>query len=288
MAHGATWMAGGRGHPAPRALALGALAILALNTPAAHAQTPIDADIEVIKTGTPSVAMIGDDITFIVVATNNGPDPVANVVLADQPPSAAVADLTWTCASTGGVVCPVPGGAGSTPIRLVFAMPAVGTLTLTMTMTIVAVPPGARVANQASVSSQDPGFLDTNPLNNFSQAAVPVTAPTTTTTTTTTTAPTTSSTTSPTTSPTTTPTSPETTFAPPPSTPPTIPPPTDVGPATTSASATTAESATTASAGGERLPPTGVGSTLLALGFLLVGIGLLGAVQSARRGGRFG
>ncbi len=156
-----------------RVIAAGGIALVAAVP--VGAQEPVDADIAVTNVGSPAVARVGDVVTFTMVAINNGPDPVALVRLTDAPP-VELSDVTWTCGSAGGVTCPVPGGTGIDPIGISFAMPPGGTLTITIVGSLLAFPPAGRVANQVSVDSQDPGFLDSDPSNNFAQAAVPVAA----------------------------------------------------------------------------------------------------------------
>jgi large repetitive protein len=141
--------------------------VLGLATPA-FAQY---ADVEVIKTvtaGSPDPARIGDTIGFTVLVRNNGPEPVPTVRLNDV----TAPNVTWTCASTGGAVCPNASGTGD--IDASAAMPNGSTFTYQLTWSVLAMPPTGRITNQASATSQGTGLIDNFPANNFSQAYVNV------------------------------------------------------------------------------------------------------------------
>jgi uncharacterized repeat protein (TIGR01451 family) len=242
------------------------VSVFVLLTGVADAQPT--ADLAVTVVGSPPVATIGDTVTFVITAINNGPDASAATQLTDQPP-AELAGLTWSCSSANGVTCPVLSGTGR--VDLTTAFPATGTLTITMSGTVTFVPPAGRIADQASVNSTAPGLTDPILTNNFGQAAVPVVAPpTTTTTTTTTTAATT--TTPPAVPPTTAPAS--TTSTPTPST--ALP-----------ATATTADVNAATTTDSTVLPTTGQPLRLMTLSALLavaLGCGVFVAAVGRRRG----
>lgn len=60
-----------------------------------------EADLEVIKTATPLVVTVGDDVTYTLVARNNGPDNATGVVVTDQLPD-QVDYISDTCDGVAG------------------------------------------------------------------------------------------------------------------------------------------------------------------------------------------
>ena len=146
----------------------GILALVTVALGGVAEAAPPNADIAVTVTGSPPVAKIGDVVTFVVTVINNGPDAFPLTQLTDTPP-AELSNATWSCSSTGGVVCPVAAGTGF--IDLTTSYPAGGTLTVTIIGTVIAMPVAGQIVNQASANSTA-GFPDSNPTNNFSQAIV--------------------------------------------------------------------------------------------------------------------
>jgi uncharacterized repeat protein (TIGR01451 family) len=67
----------------------------------------IVADLSITKSDSPDPVTAGDDLTYTVTVTNNGPDPSTSVTVTDDLP----AETTFvSCSSTGGGVC---GGLGN-------------------------------------------------------------------------------------------------------------------------------------------------------------------------------
>ena len=65
------------------------------------------ADLSITKTASPDPVTTGDDLTYTVTVTNNGPDPATSVTVTDNLP----AETTFvSCSSTGAGVC---GGSGN-------------------------------------------------------------------------------------------------------------------------------------------------------------------------------
>jgi uncharacterized repeat protein (TIGR01451 family) len=96
-------------------------------------------DLQITKTGTPNPATVGNQVTWTMVVTNNGPNGATGVTVADPVPAGttfvSVASSAGTC--TGGAVIncqlgSLPVGASVT-ITLVTTANAKGTLTNTAT-----------------------------------------------------------------------------------------------------------------------------------------------------------
>jgi uncharacterized repeat protein (TIGR01451 family) len=109
------------------------------------------ADLSVTKADSPDPVTVGDNLTYTVTVTNNGPDTATSVTVADDLP----AETTFvSCSSTGGGVC---GGSGNNR-TVTFATLASGQ---SETITFVAnvncsVADGTVINNTATVSSFTP------------------------------------------------------------------------------------------------------------------------------------
>lgn len=100
------------------------------------------ADIQVVKTATPSPVVSRDVVTYTLVVSNNGANAVTNAVLSDAPSTGqtcTVPSTTATCTATGGASCPsatVPVttllGAGMT----IPVLPVGGRVTVTLQCTV--------------------------------------------------------------------------------------------------------------------------------------------------------
>src|SRR5436190_17407573 len=116
-----------------------------------------EADLAITKTGSPDPVIAGNDLTYTVTVTNNGPDTATSVTVTDNLP----AETTFvSCSSTGGGVC---SGSGNNPI-VTFASLASGQ---SETITFVAnasclVADGTAINNTATVSSFTPDPDTTN------------------------------------------------------------------------------------------------------------------------------
>lgn len=100
------------------------------------------ADIQVVKTATPSPVVSRDVVTYTLVVSNNGANAVTNAVLSDAPSTGQTCtapSTTATCTATGGASCPsatVPVttllGAGMT----IPVLPVGGRVTVTLQCTV--------------------------------------------------------------------------------------------------------------------------------------------------------
>jgi uncharacterized repeat protein (TIGR01451 family) len=110
------------------------------------AVTPAPADLSITKTASDDTPVIGFEVTYTIVVTNNGPGTAADVVVTDALPAGTT------------LVSSSPGCSGTTTVTC-----AVGTLaaggSATITLVVTMPPTPGTVSNAASVttSSTDPG-----------------------------------------------------------------------------------------------------------------------------------
>lgn len=112
-------------------------------------------DLSVSKVGSPALVMAGQQLTYTLVVTNNGPLPGTNIVLTDALPASV--NLAFTspgtlCAGVSTVVCSM----GDMSVGMV------ATVTLAVTPT-----ESGMVVNTASVTADEP---DPDPTNNSATA----------------------------------------------------------------------------------------------------------------------
>jgi len=91
-------------------------------------------DLKVTQVGSPNTVRVGDNVTYTVMVTNNGPDTATNVVLTDFLPATTTLDSvtpsTVTCSGTATITCALGNlvkGAKATVVIVVNTM-AKGTL----------------------------------------------------------------------------------------------------------------------------------------------------------------
>lgn len=71
--------------------------------------TPDDlADLSIVMDNGVSSVALGDEVTYKIVAANEGPDDVSGAVVTDAMPS-LLTGVTWTCAASGGGKCTAKG-----------------------------------------------------------------------------------------------------------------------------------------------------------------------------------
>ncbi|MBK6798619.1 MAG: DUF11 domain-containing protein [Acidobacteria bacterium] len=129
------------------------------NTSAAMTQvinTPVPpvANLAVVKVG-PGTVQTNGTITYYVTVNNAGPGAANGASFSDTVP-AAITNVSWTCQSAGGAVCPNNNGAGNVIAQTIATFPANGQLVYTITGTApqsaqsltntatIATPPGDR------------------------------------------------------------------------------------------------------------------------------------------------
>src|SRR4029079_2108156 len=120
------------------------------------------ADLSITKTVSPDPVTTGDDLTYTVTVTNNGPDPATSVTVTDNLP----AETTFvSCSSTGGGVC---GGSGNNRTVTFASLTSGASETITFVANVnCSVIDGTVISNTATVDSSTP---DPDPSNNSSTA----------------------------------------------------------------------------------------------------------------------
>jgi uncharacterized repeat protein (TIGR01451 family) len=112
-------------------------------------------DVEVTKVDTPEPVVAGQDLTYTITVTNNGPDAAATVSLTDtMPPGTVFAGLNqpggWSC------ITPAVGSAGET-LTCSNASMSVGSAVFTLTVnTLPSVAAGGTIVNTATVTTTTP------------------------------------------------------------------------------------------------------------------------------------
>src|SRR5215468_10529784 len=127
------------------------------------------ADLSITKTASPDPVTTGDDVTYTVTVTNNGPDPATSVVVTDNLP----AETTFvSCASTGEGVC---GGSGNNRTVTFPLLPSGQSETITFVANVnCSVADGTVISNTATAGSSTP---DPNPNNDSSTATTTASNP---------------------------------------------------------------------------------------------------------------
>ncbi len=128
------------------------------------------ADLAVTKTGTPNPVLAGNNITYTITVTNNGPATAANVTLTDTlPANTTVVSIStpagWTC----------PAASGGTQM-CTNASVAAGTSTFTLILNVTAgTAPGTSITNSANIASST--TTDPNSANNTASTTSKVASP---------------------------------------------------------------------------------------------------------------
>jgi uncharacterized repeat protein (TIGR01451 family) len=134
--------------------------------------TPLKADLAVTQSDSPDPVFVGNNITYSVTVTNNGPNAAANATLTDPVPTGTTfSSITppggWTCntltpGATGTITC--------STASLVSGSPAGFSIVVNVNSSAK----GSTISNTATVSS---ATYDPIPGNNSAPAATTVTAP---------------------------------------------------------------------------------------------------------------
>lgn len=89
-------------------------------------------DLSVSLSDGQSAVIWGQALTYTMSVTNLGPTAVpAGTTIQESAPT-SLTNITWTCAASGGAVCPVPSGSGAVSQILPDPVPVGGTLTYTI------------------------------------------------------------------------------------------------------------------------------------------------------------
>ncbi len=127
------------------------------------------ADLSITKTDGSTTEVPGTSVTYTIVATNSGPNPIIGATVTDTFP-AAISGVSWTCVGAGGGTCtagPVAGNindTGNLPVGATVTYTATGTISAAATGTLVntasvAVPASAFDPNGANNSATDTDTL---------------------------------------------------------------------------------------------------------------------------------
>ncbi|MGA8013871.1 MAG: C25 family cysteine peptidase [Candidatus Acidiferrales bacterium] len=130
------------------------------------------ADLALTKTGTPNPVLAGNNLTYTITVTNNGPATATNVTMQDTlPPSTSFVSIT----TPAGWACPAPSGGFQNCTNS--SVGANTTATFTMILKVTAgTAPGTAITNSAMVSSS--GTSDPTNANNSASTTSNVASPT--------------------------------------------------------------------------------------------------------------
>jgi uncharacterized repeat protein (TIGR01451 family) len=129
------------------------------------------ADLALTKTGTPNPVLAGNNITYTITVTNNGPATATNVTMTDTlPANTSVVSIS----TPGGWTCPAPSGGTQTCTNPSVAANTVATFTLVLKVT-AGTAPGTVVTNSATVSSSS--TTDPTSANNTASTTSNVASP---------------------------------------------------------------------------------------------------------------
>jgi uncharacterized repeat protein (TIGR01451 family) len=121
------------------------------------------ADLAISKTnGVAGVAWGQQNVTYQIVATNNGPSAVTNATVTDTLP-AQLENAQWACVAAGGGSCGAASGNGN--FTTTVNLPVGATATFTLQASVVAGSGSGTLSNTASISVPG-GVTDTNTTNN--------------------------------------------------------------------------------------------------------------------------
>ncbi|WP_157578791.1 DUF11 domain-containing protein [Rudaea cellulosilytica] len=113
-----------------------------------------------VQKSTPATTLTPNgQIVYTIVASNTGSVSAAGTTVSDPAPT-GIASQTWTCAASGGAVCPNASGTGDLN-EMLATFPAGSTVTYTVTATVIATPPST-VTNTATATPPNGGLCTPN------------------------------------------------------------------------------------------------------------------------------
>ncbi len=118
-------------------------------------------DLSITKTNNNTTVTAGNQVSYTIIVTNNGPSAVTNAPVVDTLP-AKLTNANWTCLASSGSSCGASNGAGS--INSTVTLANGGTATYTLTATVAGDAIGT-LTNTASVSAPS-GSTDPSAGNN--------------------------------------------------------------------------------------------------------------------------
>jgi len=138
------------------------------------ASSASQADLALTKVGTPNPVLAGNNITYTIVVTNNGPGTASTVVMTDTlPANTSVVSITPPATPTGWT-CPPAAGGLQTCVNASLAASTTSTFTLVLKVT-AGTAPGTVITNSATVSS---ATSDPTSTNNTASTTTNVASPT--------------------------------------------------------------------------------------------------------------
>ena len=123
-----------------------------------------ESDLVITKTLNGGSATPGEDVSYTITVTNNGPSDALGALVVDTPPP-SLTESSWTCASTGGASCQPNGAQLATKVDLPVHGAAVFTLRGKVSSTATGV-----LTNTASITPAV-GSKDPSPGDNSSTAS---------------------------------------------------------------------------------------------------------------------
>jgi uncharacterized repeat protein (TIGR01451 family) len=145
------------------------LIVVVNGIPSLPLQVNAIADLAITKADSPDPVITGNDLTYTVTVTNNGPDTATSVIVTDNLP----AETTYvSCSSTGGGVC---GGSGNNRTVTFASLTSGESETITFVANVnCSVADGTVISNTATVSAFTP---DPDPTNNSATATTTASNP---------------------------------------------------------------------------------------------------------------
>lgn len=123
------------------------------NTPApcqASVMNPPGPIVDIAKSANASMLIPGGTVTYSVSVHNSGSVPADGATLSDPLP-AGIASANWSCAGSGGALCPAASGSGAIAAT-VATFPPGGQLVYTIVATVSANPPAPTITNTATIA----------------------------------------------------------------------------------------------------------------------------------------